>query len=204
MYGTIPVETESKTLQIGIGFASHQDSMWAAVRATAMARTGLHGASPDLVLLVTAGVPAQDVVPLIRGALGPVGVAGGATSAILTHNGAVTAGALVICLANGEGAVSGVAAAGGRDLTEAGQGAARLILAGWPFRMRYPRGLGLAFVKPGFGAPAEAFLQPWRGLVGPQKRKGCRGLSPPRGYRGPSTEPLPRARGPGGGFSTPR
>ena len=126
MYATIPVETESKSLQIGIGFASHQDAIWAAVRATAMARTGLHGTSPDLVLLVTAGVPAQDVVPLIRGVLGPVGVAGGATSAILTHNGAVTAGALVVCLTNGEGAVSGVAAAGGRDLTEAGQGAARL------------------------------------------------------------------------------
>ena len=73
MYATIPVETESKTLQIGIGFASHQDAIWAAVRATAMARTGLHGTSPDLVLLVTAGVPAQDVVPLIRGVLGPVG-----------------------------------------------------------------------------------------------------------------------------------
>ena len=40
MYATIPVETESKTLQIGIGFASHQDAIWAAVRATAMARTG--------------------------------------------------------------------------------------------------------------------------------------------------------------------
>src|SRR2546422_6155487 len=98
MYASIPVETESKTLQIGIGFASHQDAIWAAVRATAMARSGLHGTSPDLVLLVTAGVPAQDVVPMIRGVLGPVGVAGGATSAILTHNGAVTAGALVVCL----------------------------------------------------------------------------------------------------------
>src|SRR2546422_7232564 len=124
MYATIPVETASKTLQIGIGFASHQDAIWAAVRATAMARSGLHGTSPDLVLLVTAGVPAQDVVPMIRGVLGPVGVAGGATSAILTHNGAVTAGALVVCLTNSEGAVSGVAAAGGRDLTEAGGGAA--------------------------------------------------------------------------------
>ena len=141
MQVTVPVETESRTLQIGIGFASHPDAIWAAVRATAMARSGLHGTSPDLVLLVTAGVPAQDVVPMIRGVLGPVGVAGGATSAILTHNGAVTAGALVICLTNGEGAVSGVAASGGRDLTEAGQGAARLILSGWPFRMRYPRGL---------------------------------------------------------------
>ena len=40
MYATIPVETESKTLQIGIGFASHQDAIWAAVRATAMARNG--------------------------------------------------------------------------------------------------------------------------------------------------------------------
>ena len=106
MYASIPVETESKTLKIGIGFASHQDAIWAAVRATAMARSGLHGTSPDLVLLVTAGVPAQDVVPMIRGVLGPVGVAGGATSAILTHNGAVTAGALVVCLTNGEGAVS--------------------------------------------------------------------------------------------------
>src|SRR5438094_7638404 len=104
MYATIPVETESKTLQIGIGFASHQDAIWAAVRATAMARTGLYGTSPDLVLLVTAGMPAQDVVPLIRGVLGPVGVAGGATSAILTHNRAVTGGALVLCLPNGEGA----------------------------------------------------------------------------------------------------
>src|SRR5262249_57236975 len=97
MYATIPVETESKTLQIGIGFASHQDAIWAAVRATAMARSGLHGTSPDLVLLVTAGVPAQDVVPMIRGVLGPVGVAGGATPAILSHNGGPTAGVLRGC-----------------------------------------------------------------------------------------------------------
>ncbi len=193
MYATIPVETASKTLQIGIGFASHQDAIWAAVRATAMARSGLHGTSPDLVLLVTAGVPAQDVVPMIRGVLGPVGVAGGATSAILTHNGAVTAGALVVCLTNSEGAVSGVAAAGGRDLTEAGQGAARLILAGWPFRMRYPRGLGLAFVKPGFGTPAEAFLQPWRVLMGPKMRTVCSVLSSPVVYGASSSEPLASA-----------
>src|SRR2546428_1945896 len=168
MYASIPVETESKTLKIGIGFASHQDAIWAAVRATAMARSGLHGTAPDLVLLVTAGVPAQDVVPMIRGVLGPVGVAGGATSAILTHNGAVTAGALVVCLTNGEGAVSGVAAAGGRDLTEAGEGAARLLLAGSPFRMRDPRGLAPPVVQPGFGAPAEALLPPERLSLGAQ------------------------------------
>src|SRR3990172_5351843 len=149
-----------RVLRVGVGFSSHPDTIWAAVRATAMARTGLHGATPDLVLLVTAGVPTQDAVPMIRGALGAVGVAGGSTTAILTHNGAVGAGALVVCLANSEGAVSGVAAAPGRNLAEASQGIARLILAGWPFRMRYPRGLGLAFVRPGLGAPAEQFLPP--------------------------------------------
>lgn len=68
-------------------------------------------------------------------------------------SGAVGGGALIVCLANGEGAVSGTAA--GQDLAEAAQGAAWLILSGWPFRMRYPRGLGLAFTRPGFGAPAD-------------------------------------------------
>lgn len=193
MIGTAPVESPPRTLQIGVGFASHQDAIWAAVRATAMARTGLYGTSPDLVLLVTAGVPTQDVVPMIRGVLGPVGVAGGATSAILTHHGAVTAGALVICLANGDGAVSGVAAVGGHDLVEAGQGAARLILAGWPFRMRYPRGLGLAFVKPGFGTPAEAFLQPWRVLMGPKMRTVCSVLSEPVIFGVSVSEPIASA-----------
>jgi len=149
MIGILPVETGVRILQVGVGFASHPDTLWAAVRATAMARTGLNGATPELVLLVTAGVPSQDVVPVIRSVLGPVGIAGGATSAIITHSGVVASGALVVCLANGEGAVSGTAAAAGHDLGEAAQGAARLILAGWPFRMRYPRGLGFAFAKPG-------------------------------------------------------
>ncbi|PYN47511.1 MAG: hypothetical protein DME00_15615 [Candidatus Rokuibacteriota bacterium] len=89
--------------------------------------------------------------------------------------------------------MSGVAAAGGRDLTEAGQGAARLILSGWPFRMRYPRGLGLAFVKPGFGAPAESFLQPWRILMGPKMRTVCSVLSSPLVYGASTTEPLASA-----------
>ena len=130
MIGIALVEAATKALQVGVGFASHPDTLWASVRATAMARTGLQGATPDVVLLVTAGVPSQDAVPMIRNVLGPVGVAGGATSAIMTHNGALGAGALVLCLANGDGAVSGVAAAPGEDLADAAQGAARLILAG--------------------------------------------------------------------------
>src|SRR5256885_8227706 len=177
MLGTAPVEPLAKTLQVGVGFATHEDAIWAAVRATAMARAGLQGAAAEMVLLVTAGVPSQDTLPMIRSVLGPVGVAGGATAAILTHNGAVGNGALVVCLANGDGAVSGVAASSGRDLADAAQGAARLILAGWPFRMRYPRGLGLAFCRPGVGAPAESFLASWRLLMGPKMRTVCSVLS---------------------------
>src|SRR5213083_471014 len=193
MLGTAPVETGTKTLQVGVGFATHPDAIWAAVRATAMARTGLQGAAAEMVLLITAGVPSQAPMPMIRSVLGPVGIAGGAKAAILTHHGAVGSGALVVCLANGEGAVSGVAASAGRDLADAAQGAARLILAGWPFRMRYPRGLGLAFVKPGFGTPAEAFLQPWRVLMGPKMRTVCSVLSAPRVYGASTGEPLASA-----------
>jgi hypothetical protein len=190
MIGTSPVEVTAKVLQVGVGFASHPDTLWASVRATAMARTGLHGATPDMVLLVTAGVPSQDAVPMIRNVLGPVGVAGGAASAIMTHNGAVGTGALVVCLANGEGAASGVAAAGGVDLADAAQGAARLILSGWPFRMRYPRGLGFTFAKPGFGAPAETFLPAWRLLMGPKMRTVCSVLSSSAVYGTSTVEPI--------------
>jgi hypothetical protein len=102
-------ETQGETLRVGVGIASHPDTIWAAVRATAMARTDLRGATPDIVLLITAGKPSDDAVPMIRGVLGPVGVAGGATSALLTDGGIVEEGALVVCLANGEGAVSGAA-----------------------------------------------------------------------------------------------
>src|SRR5213592_3106860 len=68
----------------------------------AMARAGLQGASAEMVLLVTAGVPSQDTMPMIRSVLGPVGVAGGATAAILTHNGAVGSGALAVREAHDE------------------------------------------------------------------------------------------------------
>ena len=190
MIGIALVEAATKALQVGVGFASHPDTLWASVRATAMARTGLQGATPDVVLLVTAGVPSQDAVPMIRNVLGPVGVAGGATSAIMTHNGALGAGALVLCLANGDGAVSGVAAAPGEDLADAAQGAARLILAGWPFRMRYPRGLGFAFTQRGLGAPAGAFLPAWRLLMGPKMRTVCSVLSSPVVYGSSHADPI--------------
>src|SRR5256712_13124610 len=97
-----------------------------------MARTGLQGAAAEMVLLITAGVPSQDTMPMIRSVLGPVGIAGGATAAILTHNGAVGSGALVVCLANSEGAVSGVAASAGGAPVDPPQGARRGVPPGWP------------------------------------------------------------------------
>src|SRR5256884_8205367 len=164
--------------------------MGAAARATAMAHPGPRAAAGELVFPAPAGVPSKDPLPMIRSVLGPVGIAGGATAAILTHNGAVDSGALVVCLANGEGAVSGVAASAGRDLGDAAQGAARLILAGWPFRMRYPRGLGLGFCRPGVGAPAESFLASWRVLMGPKMRTVCSVLSTPVVYGPSQAEPI--------------
>src|SRR2546425_1239551 len=177
--GAIPqlAEVEKELILRALAFSKDDKE------AAAMARAGLQGASAEMVLLVTAGVPSQDTMPMIRSVLGPVGVAGGATAAILTHNGAVGSGALVVCLANGDGAVSGVAASSGRDLADAAQGAARLILAGWPFRMRYPRGLGLAFCRPGVGAPA--------GRTGPP--------GPGGGEEGAATRRGVAAGGPGGG-----
>ena len=41
MIETSPVEIASKTLRIGVGFASHPETLWASLRATAIARTGL-------------------------------------------------------------------------------------------------------------------------------------------------------------------
>lgn len=177
-----PVDEGTRAgLEVGVGYASNPDTTWAALRALAMARTGLT-ATPDLVLALTAGVPTGEVASMIQGVLGQVDLAGGATSALLTEQGPIDSGALVVCLANAEGEVSGVAAAPGRDLAEAAQRAARLILAGWPFRSRYPRGLGIAFARPGCGAPADAFLPTWRLFMGPKMRTVCSVLSSPLLY----------------------
>ena len=82
-------------------------------------------------------------------------------------------GALVVCVANADGAASGVAATAGRDLADAGRAAARLILSGWPFRARYPRGLGIAFARPATGDSAQLFLDSWRDFMGPKMRTVC-------------------------------
>lgn len=182
--------TVARELQIGVGVASHPDVLWAAVRATAMARGGLSEATPDLAFVVTAGVAVGDVTRTIRSVLGAVGIAGGATGALLTDQGPVSAGALVVCVANADGATSGTATGSGRTLAEASENAARLVLAGWPFRLRYPRGLGLAFAPCGVGRPAEDFLAAWRAFMGPKMRTACSVLSSPVLYGAPAIAPV--------------
>ena len=100
-------------------------------------------------LIITAGDAATDPVPMVRSVLGPVGIAGGVTTGVFTEAGIASRGVLVVAFATEGDAASGAACVGARDLADAGRSAARLVMAGWPFRLRYPRGLGLTFTSAG-------------------------------------------------------
>ncbi|MBM3219758.1 MAG: hypothetical protein FJZ38_13975 [Candidatus Rokubacteria bacterium] len=145
----------------------------AILAAAATARADLDGVTPHLAIVLATASPGGDVTRAIRGVLGPIGVTGGVTAGLLTDQGLVTDGAMVVCVSNAEGATSGVAATSGRRLADAAQAAARLVLAGWPFRGRYPRGFALGFSTHASGAPAAGFLTPWRELMGPKMRTAC-------------------------------
>jgi hypothetical protein len=169
----IPTRQTGTMLHVGIGVERRLDAMDAVLAAAAAARADLDGATPHLAVVVTTAAPGADLARAIRGVLGPVGVTGGVTAGLLTERGLVTDGALVLCVSNAEGATSGVAATSGRRLADAAQAAARLVLAGWPFRGRYPRGIALGFTGHASGAPAGGFLTPWRELMGPKMRTVC-------------------------------
>jgi hypothetical protein len=173
-------------LEVGLGLASRCSGEEAVARAASIATSRLHGATPDLALIVTAGSPVADAAKHARGVLGRIQIAGGSTAAILTDDGPMKEGALVACVANADGAASGVAATAGRGLADAGQAAARLILSGWPFRARYPRGLGIAFARPATGDSAQRFLDSWRDFMGPKMRTVCGVLTSPVLYGGPA------------------
>jgi hypothetical protein len=169
---TNPRQTTS-VLHVGVGIERSSNALDAVLAAAATARVALDGATPHLAIVVATASPGNEVTRAVRGVLGPVGVTGGVTAGLLTAGGLVTDGALVVCVSNSEGATSGVAATAGRRLPDAAQAAARLVLAGWPFRGRYPRGFSLGFTTPGTGAPAAGFLAPWRELMGPKMRTVC-------------------------------
>jgi hypothetical protein len=160
--------------------------------AEAAGRAGrrLGTAVADFALVVTAGSAARDAVGSLREVLGNVSVAGGAATALLTDHGLMKEGALVVCVSNADGAASGVAATAGRDVREAGQAAARLILAGWPFRARYPRGMAFAFARPDGGDTAQTFLASWRDFMGPKMRTVCTVLGGAAAYGRGAAEPL--------------
>lgn len=192
MLQTMPdhARSSSAVLRVGVGFGESGDALDAVVAAATSARVDLDGVTPHLAIVVTTASPRGDVARAVRSVLGPVGLAGGVTSGLLTDEGLVTSGAVVICVSNAEGAVSGVAATGGHRLAESAQAAARLVLAGWPFRGRYPRGIGLAFTAHGSGAPAAGFLNPWRELMGPKMRTVCGVMSADLFGASSSTTPL--------------
>jgi hypothetical protein len=171
-------------LEIGLGCASGGRD--AVTRAANAAIARLHGATPHLALVVTAS-PAGDAMAEARSVLGRIQLAGGSSASLLTDDGPMKSGALVVCVANADGAASGVAATTGRDIVDASQAAARLILSGWPFRARYPRGLGIAFARPDAGDSALRFLDSWRDFMGPKMRTVCGVLASPVLYGGNGT-----------------
>lgn len=176
MIATAPCTTQTSTLKASVGFADCPDLRRAALEAADMAKTGLGGSQCRVAIVVTAGVFGDDASRGLKSLFGPIGIAGGSAAALLTEHGIVRHGVLVITLATEGDAATGAAAVCGRDAGEAGGRAARIILAGWPFRLRYPRGLGLAFLTEG---SSLAFLGTWREFMGPKMRTVCGVLGRP-------------------------
>jgi hypothetical protein len=180
----------SSKLEVAIGLSVHPNPDEAIAEAATSADRKLGGATPDFALVVTAGAVAQDAVAAVREVLGKISVAGGAATGLLTDHGLSKEGALVVCVSNADGAASGVAATAGRNVAEAGQAAARLVLAGWPFRARYPRGLAFAFARPENGDAAQSFLASWRDFMGPKMRTVCTTLGGAVAYGRGAAQPL--------------
>jgi hypothetical protein len=186
----IPQTQLSSKLEVAIGLSADSNPDTAIAEAAGLAGRRLGSTTPDFALVVTAGPVARDAVDSLREVLGKISVAGGAVTALLTDHGLSKEGALVVCVANADGAASGVAATAGQNLRDAGQAAARLVLAGWPFRARYPRGLGFAFARPEGEDAAQTFLASWRDFMGPKMRTVCTVLGGDAAYGRGASSPL--------------
>ena len=186
----IPQTHVSSKLEVAVGISADADPDAAIAEAAGIVGRRLGNIAPDFALVVTAGRVASDAVGTLRGILGQISVAGGAATALLTDHGLSREGALVVCVANADGAASGVAATAGRNVCEAGQAAARLVLAGWPFRTRYPRGLAFAFARQESGDTAQTFLASWRDFMGPKMRTVCTVLGGAAAYGRGTPQPL--------------
>jgi hypothetical protein len=191
MLDTAFTQAQSATkLEVAIGVSSHPDPDIAIGEAATSAARRLGASLADFAMVVTAGSAARDAVGSLREVLGHISVAGGAVTVLLTDHGPLREGALVVGVVNADGAASGVAATTGRDVRDAGQAAARLVLAGWPFRARYPRGLAFAFARPVGNDAAQTFLTCWRDFMGPKMRTVCTVVGGPAVYGRAASEPL--------------
>src|SRR5712692_4397460 len=101
------IQGSQSALKTSVGFRAHPDLRRAAAEAAEMARAGLDGATAQLALVLTAGVAGDDPSPAVRDVLGPIGVAGGSTRALLLETGARTEGVLVIAAATEGDAATG-------------------------------------------------------------------------------------------------
>src|SRR2546421_12498167 len=81
----------TSSLEIGLGYASGGRD--AVTRAATTPASRLHGATPHLALVIPAA-PAGDTMAEVRGGLGRIQGAGGASAPLLTGDGPLEAGAL--------------------------------------------------------------------------------------------------------------
>ena len=105
----VPQTQLNSKLEVTIGVSTDSNPDTAIAEAAGLAARRLGSAAPDFALVVTAGSVARDTVGSLREVLGPISVAGGAATALLTDHGLSREGALVVCVSNADGAASGVA-----------------------------------------------------------------------------------------------
>lgn len=157
------------TISGSIGL-SRGDDLLRALQDAAEAARRSGGDAPKAALVLVAGAgQTEALATAARESLPRIPLVGGLVAGILTDGSVLTSGAGVLCF---YGDVVPTIASGGRvaGLSAATERAGRLILAGAPDRRHYPRGLALAFSRPGAASFTEEFLVRWRALAGPKLR----------------------------------
>lgn len=170
-----------------VGVSRNHDPAAALEEALRSARAALGRDLPRAAIIITTHpVSLEGARQRVAEALGAMPWAGGVVPGILTDNGAITAGAAVMCF-SGEVFVPSVVSSGvDDDLGAATDRVGRLILAGAVYRRHYPRGVAVAFARSGPSVPGE-FPTRWRTLAGPRLRTILSVLPGPA-YYGPGAE----------------
>lgn len=155
-------------MEIGFGLSQAKDLGDAVREAARQARERLAG-TPHAALVVTAGSALPAAGAIAREVLGPIPLAGGPSSALLTDEGKTTHGVAVVCFSSEEWVIqSACAGSGAVAPVLAADRVARLILSGRPNRRRYPRGLALQFGDSRVAEGADRLASRWREIMGPR------------------------------------